>query len=385
MLKIIYDSEIAGHHTEYISHLINFITNDKNNREKYIFLVPEEMQYKFPDIIKLTENYDTIKWEFIPNEQCTFLQALPLYKRSFAELKLVKAYADKFNVKEVFLLYFNIFQLALIFKRPSFEVKGILFLQFYRMQRDTILKKLKYYRKYWVTKLYCHNSKIKTVFVLNDDKTVDFLNAKFNTSKFKILFDPIPVYDAEIEFDAYKHYNIPRHKKILIHPGAIDPRKGTYEIIDAVDILGEKESEEFAILIVGKAKADIENVLKEKLSVLKNKQFTILFDNSFVSNMRLKSLILQSYAVLMPYKNVEASSGILGHAAINNKLVLAPNSGLIGDIIKKYKLGILIDRTTAMCIANGIENLHNYDTDEILAAEFVSEHTAAIFSRSLLN
>ena len=385
MVKIIYDSEIEGHHTEYITHLIRYITNDENDEERYIFLVPEEMQYKFPEIIKLADNCDNIKWEFISNLQCTFLKALPLYKRSFKELALVNSYADKFEAKEVFLLYFNIFQLALIFKRPLFDIKGILFLQFYRMQKNTIFQRLKYYRKYWITKLYCYNSKIKTVFVLNDDKTVDFLNNRFKTRKFKMLSDPIPIYQEEKTYDVFKHYNIPRNKKILLHPGAIDPRKGTYEIIEAVDLLKDKETDEFAILIVGKAKADIENVIKEKLSTLKNNEFTIIFDNTFVSNECLKSLLVQCYAVLMPYKNVEASSGILGHAAINNKRVLAPDSGLIGEIIKKYKLGILIDKPTALCIASGIKNLHKFDNNEASAAEFVSGHTADIFSDSMLN
>jgi glycosyltransferase involved in cell wall biosynthesis len=199
-----------------------------------------------------------------------------------------------------------------------------------------------------------------------------------------MLPDPIPVYKEEKSFDVYNYYNIPKNKKILLHPGSIDPRKGTYEIIDSIDFLKEKEINEYAILIVGKAKSDIENMIKLKLSILKNKHFTIVFDNTFVSNERLKSLFLQSYAVLMPYKNVEASSGIMGHATIVNKCVLAPDSGLIGEIIKKYKLGVLINKTAPLHIAKGIEELADYIIDETLSAKFASQHTVEVFSSSLL-
>lgn len=386
MLRIIYDSAITGHHSEYIDHLVTYIVDNEKLDEKFLFIVREDLQIKFPHIIAKSLKTDKIDWEFISNEKCDFLNALPLYKRSFIELSLVKSYATEFNVKEVILLYFNIFQLALIFKRTSFNIRGILFLQFYRMQKSTIGDKLKYYRKYFITKLFSYNSKIKAVFVLNDQKTIEFLNRKFNTSKFKMLLDPIPLYNEEKDFDVYDYYNISRDKKILLHPGAIDPRKGTYEIIEAIDLLKEKETKEFAILIVGAAKPVIEGRILKILAELKNINFCITFDNTFVSNERLKSLFLQSYAVLMPYKNPEASSGILGHAAMAGKWVIVPNAGLIGEIVKSYQLGVLIEKPFPACIAKGIEELSNYnERDKSLSAKFVSNHTVENFSSSLMN
>lgn len=385
MNKIIYDSAVSGHHTEYISHLVKKIINENIQKKNYFFIVSEAIQEKIPEIIILSKNMENLHWEFIPTAKCENLYSMPLYKRSFYELDLVQYYANKFKATEVVLMYFNIFQIALIFKKPSFEITAILFLQFYRMQRNTISEKLKYYRKYWITKLYCTNSKIKTVFILNDKKTVDYLNLEFKTYIFNMLPDPISIYKEEEGFNVNIYYSIPLNKKILLHPGSIDPRKGTYEIIDSIDFLKDKATAEYAILIVGKAKPNIESIIRTKLESLKNKRFTIIFDNTFVSNERLKSLFMQSYAILMPYKNVEASSGIMGHAAIANKCVLAPDSGLIGEIIKKYKLGILINKPVAVDIAEGITRLEEYSNDKMLSSEFTSQHTVEVFSSSLLN
>ncbi|MBZ4043050.1 glycosyltransferase [Flavobacterium hibisci] len=381
--RIIYDSAITGHHSEYISHLVDYLLKSES-KEIFYFIVSEEFKIQFFNIVDKTKGNPSIVWEFIPKKQCDFFQSLPLYKRSFKELAIVDSYAKKFNAQKVLLLYFNIFQLALIFKRYSFEISGILFLQFYRMQKNTFSEKLKYYRKYLITKLYSRNSKIKTVFVLNDDKTTAFLNKKFNTNKFKMLPDPIPQYDQEAGFNLYEYYKIPQHKKVLLHPGAIDHRKGTFEIIEAIDLLQENETGEYAILIVGRAKPDVEKLILEKLAVLKNTNFTIVFDNSFVSNERLKSLFMQSFAVLMPYKNPEASSGILGHAASLNKCVIAPYNGLIGDIVKDNKLGLLINKPTAVDIASGIELLSNCIVNRDLSSDFVAKHSNVFFATTLL-
>ncbi|MGO4770120.1 glycosyltransferase [Flavobacterium sp. W22_SRS_FK3] len=382
--KILYDSAISGHHSEYISHLVDYIVG-LNSEDIFYFIVSDQLNIEFPEIIDKAKGCDAIIWEFIPKEKVNYINKLSFVKRSFFELALVEEYARKLNVKDVWLLYFNIFQFALIFKRPSFTIKGILFLQFLRMERTTFKDKIKYYRKYLTTKYYGYNPKIATIFILNDEKTVNYLNLEFKKSIFKMLPDPIPVYKEDEGFQIYNYYNIPTDKKILLHPGSIDPRKGTYEIIDSIDFLKEKEIKEYAILIVGKAKPNIENSIKSKVSVLKNKHFTIVFDNTFVSNERLKSLFLQSYAVLMPYKNVEASSGIMGHAAIVNKCVLAPESGLIGEIIKKYKLGVLIERPTPLYIAKGIEEIGDYTNDELLSSKFISQHTVEVFCSYLLN
>lgn len=384
MVKLIYDSAITGHHSEYISHLVDYLS-EVHSESVYYFVVSEEFKIAFPKVISKSKDCSFINWEFIPKSRIKKIHDLSLIKRSFAELSLVEEYSKNLSATEVFLLYFNIFQIALIFKRPIFRIKGILFLQFLRMEKATFKDKLKYYRKYLTTKLYSYNSKIISVFILNDENTVGYLNLEFKTNIYKMLPDPIPVYEEENNFDIYTYYNIPKNKKILLHPGSIDPRKGTYEIIDSIDLLKEKEIKEYAILIVGKAKSDIENIIKQKLSTLKNKHFTVVFDNTFVSNERLKSLFLQSYAVLMPYKNVEASSGVMGHATLMNKCVLAPDSGLIGEIIKKYKLGVLINKPSAFNIAKGIEDLRDFNIDELLSAKFASQHTVEVFCSSLLS
>ncbi len=47
----------------------------------------------------------------------------------------------------------------------------------------------------------------------------------------------------------------------------------------------------------------------------------------------MKSYFEQTDYFLIPYKNVESSSGILGHAIAAGKPVIATDKGLIGDFV----------------------------------------------------
>lgn len=382
--KIIYDSIATGHHPEYIVHIVNYLMGLKTD-DVYYFVLSADIKENCPEIFNKSKTSKHIVLEWIPTNELNKIKDISLAKRSFLELKLVEFYATKWNAVEVFLLYFNVFQLALIFRKPQFNIKGILFLQFLRMPKNGIKNKIKFYRKYAITKFYSKNSTVKSVFVLNDHKTVNQLNKDLGTNIFKMLPDPIPLYKEEKGFNVYNYYNIPKNKKILLHPGAINPRKGTYEIIEAIDQLTVDSIKDYAILIVGKAKPDIESEILNKIESLRNKNFQIIFDNSFVSNERLKSLFLQSKAVLMPYKNPEASSGILGHSILANKLVVAPNSGLIGEIVREKEIGIVIDNVTSKDIAKAIEKIETFKLNSSNAEAFVNSHSSIEFSKILLS
>lgn len=386
MVKMIYDSAITGHHTEYIRHLINYIVDSESDR-KYYFVVPEELQVKFPDIISASKGCNAIIWEFIPESIIKKLYSLSPLNRSFAELDLVKQYAKKNAVNEVYLLYFNIFQIALIFKRTSFKIKGILFLQFYRMSKDGIVNKLKYFRKYLTTKLYCLNSRLETVFVLNDQKTVGYLNNTFKTNIFKMLPDPIPLLNPLEGFDIYEEYNIDKNRKVFLHIGSLGDRKGTFQIVDSAKYISFEKQAEIFILLVGKAENSsaaeiISNKIKDNVE---NSKVQIVWDNQFVSNEKMKSLFDQSYSILMPYKNTEGSSGILGHAAAANKKVISTGKGLLKEIIEEYQLGVLLENVTPNEIALTMEKVFLCHDENIKLNKFVLEHSPNKFSELIIS
>ncbi|WP_026957099.1 glycosyltransferase family 1 protein [Algoriphagus vanfongensis] len=383
MVRLIFDTISSGHHPEYVLHLFNYIKLNGNISYRTIFIVPYSMKEILNNSVGDYLKDEVVDWYFLEDEVCFNLHKMNLFKRSFKYLSLVKYYVELFNATDVLLMWFNYFEVSLVFNKPSFNIRGILFSPYYRIEKNSLKKCLKFYFQSIITYLYIKNRSLDKVFILNDFSTVNSLNSKFNKNIFNVLPDPIPIYKMDPEFDLYKHYNIPRYKKVLLHAGSIDVRKGTLEIIDAIDYLETNISSEYAILIVGKAKSNVEKLIYNRLSKIKNKGFSIIFDNSFVSNERLKSLFVQSFCVLMPYKNPEASSGILGHSVLSKIPVIGPNKGLLGELINSYHLGLTLESINGKEIADCIFRLNN-EKFEFDSTFFIEYCTTENFSNSLL-
>jgi glycosyltransferase involved in cell wall biosynthesis len=255
------------------------------------------------------------------------------------------------------------------------------------MGKESFKEKLNYFRKYAVTKLYCLNPRIKTIFILNDIKTVDFLNNEFSTAVFKMLPDPIAELEPLENFDIYRQYSSCKSRKIFLHIGSLGDRKGTFEVIDSARYISEKIQNEIFILLVGMA----EDKRTEQIILDKIKQNTaktkvkIVWDNQFVPHEMMKSLFDQSYAVLLPYKNTEASSGILGHAAASNKKIIATGKGLIKELIEDNNLGILLDSVSPIEIAAKIDEIFDCQNPSNSKNSFVEEHSPIKFAALILD
>jgi glycosyltransferase involved in cell wall biosynthesis len=301
----------------------------------------------------------------------------------------MNGYARRLEVDHVILLNYNPFQLAFVFFEPLYAVSGILFLQFYRMSTDNWKSKLKYYKKYYLSKFYSHNASLRSVCVLNDQESVNFLNNEFVTSIFRMLKDPIPELSPLKDFDIYKHYGIEKKRMIFLHIGALGDRKGTFDVIESINHLDDKIKQKVAILLVGMPESEI--VKKDLLNSISshNKQNgeLLYYDFNFISNQKMKSVFDQSYSVLIPYKNSEASSGILGHSIAAKKPVIATGSGLIKEIIEMNNLGLLIKDNVVISLARNMEKLVESESTYVRfsgSEKFVKSHRPTTFVESIL-
>lgn len=382
MKILIFDILITGHHSEYISHFAEFLqTCDGQN--KYIFVVNHQFSNRFPLISQKITDSVNLKLIEIEKEEFMISQKGGLLKMSFSWYKLMNQYAIQFDVDHVILLYLNTFQLALFFFRPSYTISGILFQQFRRMQVKNWKDKVKYVRKYLFTQCIVRNNSIKRIHVLNDQGSVDYFNSEFDTSIFEMLPDPVPEISPLPKFDIYSHYRLNRNKIIILHIGSLEDRKGTFEVANSVSLIEESNRERVTVLIVGETKED-------KLKILLKNQTAkypemLIWDNQFVSNEMMKSLFEQCDIVLMPYKNSEASSGILGHALASGKAVITTGQGLLKEIVLDTKCGFLIDIVTPANISKAISYLININKLYFNGEAYLESHSPYIFVNKMIN
>lgn len=383
---ILFDSEITGHHSEYLDHIVTYLVTNPSN-DIYNFVVHPDFGIKFKNIASKSDKNPNIIWHALKPEEIASLKHLSIAKRSFAEFSLVEYYAKELIADTVYLLHFNAFQLALTVKRPQFKIKGILFNQFFRMAPKRWKEKMKYSRKYLITKLYCTNSAIESVFVLNDSKSVTLFNQKFDTDIFKMLPDPIPDIEPLHDFLLREKYNLHTKKKIFLHFGSLAVRKGTLDVIEAATAIPAEKQNDIVILLVGKAESTAtEQQMQERIAhARKYSAVEIIWENHFVSNALMKSLFLQSTAVVMPYKNPEASSGILGHALAAKKPVIITGKGLLRELVEEHNFGILLDSISPKSIAQALLEVQDIRADTKSYIDYINEHTPIKFAEILMN
>jgi len=374
---LIYDDQLSGHHLEYLHHLYEGASECKEI--EFIFVLPcvfKELKNKF--IWKKTEN---IKFHLIKNEELKISHGSLL--NSYQKSKLVKKIALQNSINEVFFVTLIGFLPAISFVLPKrIQISGIIYLIYlYRFKNSSLFLKLQDITKYF---LLSKINNFKSVFLLNDKSAPLYLNKKFNTSKFTYLTDPYLPIDEIKTINIREKYNITFTNTVYLHFGGLTMRKGTLKILEAISIIDEDALRNKTFIFAGKIYDDIKDDFYLKLGELKNKVQILCFDE-FCEYDFLGSLCLSSDFILLPYSNVTQSSGIIGYGAQFKTPVVVPNSGLLGKLVKKYKLGYSVDLSTSKSIAEFILNNSLNHMKGNIDSKYLEDHQKKQFINQILN
>jgi glycosyltransferase involved in cell wall biosynthesis len=384
--SLIFDIEISGHHSEYLKHVLEFLLNN-NSDGSFVLIVHPEFTSRIKNYADRSEQSQNVVIKAISLKEYHDCKKGNLLLRSIKTFKMLEHYVKIYTITKVYLLYFNIFQFALSIFQYHFEITGILFSPYYRLEYKNYKGKIEYFRKYFQTKLFIQKKQIKKIFILNDATTALALNRTFKTNKFQMLPDPVPELTPLRGFSVRNIYKISSERKLLLHFGSLSGRKGTFDILDSFKYLSENDLRKTALILAGKATPSTDFVIKGKISQIISKYpyAFIIYKNEFVSESLMKSYFDQCDFVLVPYKNIESSSGIIGHAIASGKPVIGTKKGLLGDLIMNNKLGILIDESSPELIAESIHQAIESKLLTISNSKYLREHTPELFASTLFN
>ena len=350
-----------------------YATAEISTTVEFIFALPLEFQELKNKLVWIDS--DNIKFHLIQNSDI-YLNGGAL-SNAYKKSKLVKKIALQYSVNEVFFIALMGFLPAISFVLPkNIKISGIIYLVYlYRWKSSSLTLKILDSLKYL---LLSKRDNIKSVFILNDESAPVFLNKKFNTSKFTYLPDPfIPINESDIQNIRCK-YEIPQNNIVYLHFGGLSLRKGTLKILNAIEILEEDDLRGKTFIFAGKIYPDIKGEFYSKYNNIRNKVQILCFDK-FCDYSFLGSLCLSSDFILLPYSNTAQSSGIIGYGAQFNIPVVVPNSGLLGKLVKKYKLGYSTDISSREKIADFIKNkpVNNYYKNK--KSCYIVEHSTSQF------
>ena len=338
----------GGHHLEYIHHL--YLKALQKSDIEFVFVVPEKfkltsLRFEWP----VAEN---ISFDYLSDVSVDAIRQMGGMKASYKRSKMCAKAARENMINEIFLISLVNYLLFLPILLPKgVKISGIIYnIYFYLWKNSSIKQKLEQALLYMIMS---KSSKIGRVFLLNDSSAVQYTNKLYNTTKFFYVPDPIVKLGSNKAIDIRKKYDISENAKVFLQCGMMTRRKSTLAILDVIANLTEDRNVYF--VFAGKVHEEIHDEFFDKIERLKEFH-NIIVKNSHLTYEEMSAFIEDSDYIFLLYDNISQSSGFLGHAAIHGKPVLANGNGLIGKIVRRYRLGFLADNLTYESIIIAVRN-----------------------------
>ena len=241
---LIWDDSVGGHHMEYLHHIYEAAINQP---AQFIFVVPENFVSQ-KSMMTWPESPNII-FDFMPKDLVESFKGnyiISSYKRS----RVLREYSLKHRVNEIFLITLCMpYPLLPLFLPKGIKVSGIIYqIYFYKWKKITILEKCKYILETWsIAKSKC----TKRPMVLNDISAAHYFNKIYHVDKYIPIVDPVIVPVQKMQCCRAK-FSISEDSVMFLHFGAMDERKGTLDILDALIKLTYKDCHDKIFFFVGK-------------------------------------------------------------------------------------------------------------------------------------
>lgn len=375
MKFLIFEPCSSGHHLEYIRHQLTFASTSNDFFVFVLALGLAQGLVEFQPLIKR----DNIKIIYLSDIDSNIINNSSVIQRGIKLCTILRKYQKLVNAEKIILNEIISFMPFLPLYINGFDIiRGIVYkIPRYRGKRGTLTQ----LKDNLIYKIFSLSKVIEYVWLLNANTAIDYYNKRFHTLKFKFLPDPINVTGSLNENILSKYKKTP--KIILVHGGGMGARKGTFEIIDAVKSLPFEYYDKFVLILAGKISNIKENERLKNFIEEYSSKIEIEYSDRFIPFEDLYSYISIADYVLIPYKNVEQSSGILGYAAYFNKEVIGPSAGLLGELIKKYNLGICLKSITAEALRQVFITLSKSNCENKLESEYVKINKVEEFVNSI--
>ena len=264
------------------------------------------------------------------------------------------------------------------FVNKKIKISGIVYLIYlYRWKNASFQVRLLDVIKYLI---FANIKKFEKIYLLNDRIAPVYLNKKFKTNVFSYLPDPFTPLSIEKNRNLRNELNIPVEKIICIHFGALTARKGTLELMQAITLAQESALNKCCFIFAGEIYNDIKKSFYQ-LAKQAEKMTQIIIIDQFCDYEFIGSLCLTSDFILIPYKDSEQSSGVIGYAAQFGIPVVGPGWGLLGKLIKRNNLGFLLKNTSAFEITNFINNIERFSFST--KTNYIQNNTVIQFTNTI--
>lgn len=362
---LLFDTITDGHHPDYLIHVIGFYSG-KKEVELYVS-TGESFKSQFDARQKAEGNLwgDNVKFLPIPTNKLSSIHSKPIYLRSIIEWNLLVETAQSINANQVLLMYFDYYQLGiLIGKKAPCPVSAIYFRPNFTENDNGIYLQI----KKWMLSKVLNSGQIQNLFCLVH-ALVPYMKGQKTQTQIIPICDPIKQFEiSKPEIAEFKNkYKIPTDKKIFLNFGYLDDRKGMEVFIDACSTLSKEALAKICLLLAGPVPEYYEKIIEAKLAQVP--ELEVIRCYGYLPAREVQICFELSDVALILYQDFLNMSSVLIRAAMANKPTFATQTGMIGELVSRNKVGVTVDATSVSEVRNElnamIQNGITYSEDNL--------------------
>ena len=364
---MLFDLEPTGHHGSYIEYVLKFWCEEQLQGHLNIVVSPELIE-QHPHLLNFATQSEQKNICFIaikPEEaQLPSPQSFTgRIKRAFQEWQLLQKYTSQLQPDHCLLLFLDSVLLrfglgaklpcpfSAIYFRPIFHYS-----QFPHYQ-PSLREKIWHWRDKLCLSTLLKSPQLEKIFSL-DPFAVKPLQDFNSSTKIVHLPDPVEIINSsQSQAKQLKSsLGIESGRRTFLLFGLLAARKGIYQLLEALPLLSSSLQKKLTILLVGVVASEDEAKFSAQVSQLSQTLgVQIICHHEFISEAQIQLYYQLTDVILAPYQRHVGMSGILVRAAAAGKPVLSTNYGLMGEITRRYELGLTVDATQPQEITQGLE------------------------------
>ncbi|MBE9178835.1 glycosyltransferase [Oculatella sp. LEGE 06141] len=399
---LLFDLSIRGHHPSYIKYLIRYWQTQQLPGHLDIVTSPLFLD-EHADVVALADDSQSIQFTPITAAEEAALRdrstGVNRLKRSFQEWSLFCQYSAALKASESLILYFDTFQPPIslgmrspcpfsgIYFRPTFHYNSFGSSPKPTPQKPSLKAWVQQKRETTSLRRVLYHPQLQTLFCL-DPFAVQQMDVAYPGSKAVYLPDPVEIHPPVLaEAERLKaELGIEPNRKVCLLFGALTHRKGVFQLLDAISMLPPVLCQQLCVVLVGESKL-VTELNTRMATIAQHKPVQFIHQYEFVADAAIPNYFQMTDIVLAPYQQHVGMSGILLHAAAAQKPVLSSDYGLMGEVVRRYKLGLTVDSTRPEDIAKGLTQclLKDSDTlgDRARMQAFADENQAERFASTV--
>jgi glycosyltransferase involved in cell wall biosynthesis len=395
---LLYDNEIGGHHIQYIKYVLNYVNSNIVEDVFILACLPETIR----EHLNVEHFESNGKIKFLLKDFNSFNSANGT--KEYLELQMIHDICEEQRITEVLFMVLDLYfkAIALNKRKRTYHYNGIYFNIFLRRYDKNLSLPARYTRHlrfnlssfFWLMR---STKKINTAYVLSDRSCLTRLKRNILFKQvFEFIPEPVTRYDENklLAYDLRSRYNVPADAKVVLVTGAIAPRKNIIRVIQALTGVSEKIAAKVVLVIAGHIQSGLpdtfEQELEEAIAGLSESRenISVVYRKDYLTDEALNAHIFMCDLVCIPYLDSFNSSAILYQAVNYKKTILGSNTGFMGEVIEKYRLGITVNPHSVREINSGIISaFQGYNDSHNKRDLFLREYTPLpeFFAAALLN